>query len=115
MAKRRPYSKRIHGKVSDTNVDYALGDEVKHGWMLYVTTGSVEDEDNAPTTLAFGSFKDENFTPMEEHYSPRAGIRYSIKKTHHFMPGEQPAFRVEGATDGDDIEGYLEGYLEEIE
>jgi len=114
MPKRRLYSKPLNKKCADATTDYLEDDPVRPGWILYVTTGSAEDETTAPTTISFGKRDGAKFTPLEEEDSPAAGISYHINKTHHFIAGEAPAFRFEAATLNDVLRGYLEGYYEEI-
>jgi len=114
MAKRRLYSRELKSKSDNATTFLLKGDLVEPGWILYITTGSVEDETTAPTTLAFGKLKDSLFIPLEEDAAPLAGKSYHIDKTHHFIAGERPAFRVEGSTLNDVISGYLEGYYEAV-
>ena len=113
MPKRRPYSEPLAKDLEDTTAEYVYGQRVEPGEALYVTAGSFEDEDHAPTTIAFGKMIGTRFEVMEEEPSVSAGIRYHLEKTHRFDAGERPAFRVEGGTDGDKLRGYLEGYVEE--
>lgn len=115
MSKRRPYRDSKSKKLTNTTADYLKFDAVEAGWNLYVTTGSIEDETTTPTTLAFGRLDNDVFTPFEEEPSPAVGIRYHMDKTHRFMSGEIPAFRVEGLTANDVITGYIEGYLEKVD
>lgn len=114
MPKRRLYSKKLQAACDDATTDYLEGEEVKPGLVLYITTGSVEDETTAPTTISFGNLKDSEFTPLEEDPAPIVGIRYHLDKTHHFTSGQKPAFRFEGATLADKLRAYLEGYYEEV-
>jgi len=115
MSKRRLYRAYIVGSVSNTTSEsFSPKEPHDHRYVLYVTAASMEDETAAPTTIAFGSLVGSSFTPFEEEPSPALGIRYHIEKTHVFMPGEEPAIRVEGGGSGDVISGYLEGYEEEI-
>lgn len=116
MAKRRPYRDRGRKQVTDATSELFLGQRVAQGWRLYVATGAVEDEDSAPTTIAFGIVPESgDFIVLEEEPNPSAGITYHINKMHRLNPGERPAFRIEGGTLTDDIEWYLEGYEERIE
>lgn len=116
MSRRRPYRDRGRDPITDATTELFKGRRVQQGWQRYVTTGSVEDEDSAPTTIAFGIvLESEEFIPLEEEPSPQAGITYHVDKTHRLNPGERPAFRIEGGTLTDDIEWYLEGYEERVE
>lgn len=116
MAKRRPYRDQRKKELSNTTSELFKGKRVGGNWQRFITTGSVEDEDSAPTTIAFGIARETNiFTPLEEEPDPEAGVRYHIDKTHRLNPGERPAFRVEGGTSGDTIAWFLEGYEERIE
>jgi len=114
MPKRRLYSKPFSKKCVNATVDYLEDKPVEPGLILYVTTGSCEDETNAPTTMAFGKKNGGKFITLEEESTPIAGITKYIMKTHHFIAGEAPAFRFEGATLNDVLSGYLEGYYEEL-
>lgn len=114
MSRRRPYSERLYKKVVDTTAEYAEGEEVRQDHVFYCAHASLEDQTTAPTTIAFGKRVGNEFRVFEEEPSPSLGITYHTEKTHHFLPGERPAFRVEGATANDILEGVLEGYLEEM-
>jgi len=114
MPKRRLYSHPFFKKITDATVDYVDGETVPTGYILYVTTATIEDENTAPTTLSFGKKSGSSYTPLEEDDSPAVGIRYHTERTHHFIAGEKPSFRVEGATLNDVVRGYAEGYYEEI-
>lgn len=115
MPRRRLYSSEITGVISDATSEVFQPKEPHDPrYVLFVTTGSVEEQTNAPTTIAFGKMVGGVFTPLEEDPSPVAGIRYHIDKTHHFLPGEEPAFRFEGGTLTNPVQMYLEGYEEEI-
>jgi len=114
MPKRRLYSEFFYKSADSITATYVEGEEVKTGWLLYVTTGSLEDETNAPTTIAFGKLVGTRFEGMEETESPTAGRRYHNDKTHVFRAGEKPCWRVEGATLNDILRGMAEGYYEEL-
>lgn len=114
MPRRRLYSKPLNKKCTNATTDYLEDESVQPGWILYVTTGSCEDETSAPTVMSFGKKDGAKFTPLEEDEGPTAGISKYIMKTHHFMAGEAPAFRFEAATLNDVLRGYLEGYYEEV-
>lgn len=114
MPKRRLYNKTLEGKCDNQVTDYLEGETVEPGWILFVTAGSLEDEGSSPDTMAFGKKNGNKFTPMEETESPSAGIRYTLEKTHHFIAGEKPAIRFEGATTNDKYRAYLEGYYEKV-
>ena len=114
MPKRRLYSEELKLKCDNATTFLLKGRIVEPGWILYIATGSVEDETHAPTTMAFGKLVGDKFIPLEEDDSPAAGISYHMQKTHHFIAGERPAFRFEGATLNDICSGYLEGYYGEV-
>jgi len=115
MSKRRLYRKDVYGSISNTSSqNFQPKEPHDPRYVLYVTTGSIEDSTSAPTNIAFGKLVNGVFTPLEEIESPSAGIRYHVDKTHHFLPGEEPAFRIEGGTSADVIVGYVEGYEEEV-
>lgn len=103
---------RIHKVVANATTEYVEAGEVGRNRILYVTAGSIEDQTTAPDQIAFGVKHGDEFIVMEEEDSPAAGISYHLEKTHHFLPGERPAFRVEGAALSDILEGYIEGYVE---
>jgi len=113
MPKRRLYSEALYKKAVSATEQLVEGRVVEPGWILYVTSGSLEDETTAPTTVSFGKKVGERFEGMEELETPSSGIRYHLDKTHHFIAGERPVWRVEGATVNDILRGYLEGYYEE--
>jgi len=115
MSKRRPYREYLTKTLANTTAEYVEGNEVPEGYLLYVTAGALEDENNAPTNIGFGFLRAGEFIGMEELETPSAGIRYHLDKTHVFRPAEKPAWRVEGGTLNDILRGYLEGYLEEFE
>lgn len=115
MPKRRLYSREITGVISNATSEVFQPKEPHDPrYVLFITTGSVEEQSNAPTTITFGKLISDRFIPLEERTSPSAGIRYYIDKTHHFLPGEEPAFRFEGGTLTNVIAAYLEGYEEEV-
>jgi len=112
MPKRRLYSKDLRKVLTNTTVEYVEGDVVKPGEILYITHAALEDQNNAPTTISFGKYVGERFEGLEEEPSPIAGIRFHTEKTHHFITGERPVWRVEGGTSSDVLKGYMEGYYE---
>lgn len=115
MPKRRPYRQSINASLSNTTSETFKPKEPHDPrYVLYITAASMEDETAAPTTIAFGKDVEGTFTTLEEDPSPILGIRYHIEKTHMFMPGEEPAIRIEAGGSGNVISGYLEGYEEEI-
>jgi len=114
MSKRRQYSRILDKKCTSATVDYLEDKPVEPGWVLYVTTGSCEDETSAPTIMSFCKKDGAQYRALEEDQAPTAGVSKYIMKTHHFIAGEAPAFRFEGATLNDILRGYLEGYYEEI-
>jgi len=115
MSRRRLYRKDVVGVISNaTTQNFSPKDPHDPRYVLYITTGSIEDSTNAPTNIAFGKIINGVFIPLEEIETPSAGIRYHVDKTHAFLPGEEPAFRVEGGTSADVIVGYLEGYEEPV-
>lgn len=81
---------------------------------MYVTHACLEDSTTAPTSIAFGKLVGTNFTCLEEEPNPVLGVMYHTEKTHHFVTGEEPCFRVEGAVLADILRGHLEGYKVEI-
>lgn len=114
MSKREPYFDRRSKALTDTTADYLTFSEVEAGQELYVTAAGVEDETTAPTTLSFGKIKGSSYEVLEEEPNPAVGILVHIEKTHRFMAGDIPAFRVEGLVAGDVISGYIEGYLQKV-
>jgi len=114
MSKRINYHERVYKEVVNATADYIYAKEVPNNRVLYVTHAVIENQNHAPTTLAFGKRMDDNFVVMEEEGSPSLGISYHTVNTHHFIEDERPCFRVEGATVGDKIMGYLEGYYEVV-
>lgn len=115
MQKRFPLRQRLHRIVVDTTVEYVQQEERDPKWTLYVVVAGLEDQTNAPDQMAFGRLDGEEFVPLEEEPSPAAGILYHTERTHVFRGMEKPAFRVEGATAADVLEGYIEGYRERVE
>ena len=113
MGKRRLYSESLYKLLTDTSAEILRGREVAPGYVRFVTHGAVEDATTAPTTLAFGREQGGRFEALEEDDAPAAGIRSHTAKTHHFLAGERPAFRVEGGTSNDVLRAFLEGYEEE--
>lgn len=115
MPKRRLYSRTISGAISNaTSETFQPKEPHDPRYVLFITTGSVEEQTNAPTAIAFGKLVNSIFIPLEEFTSNTAGIRRYIDKTHHFLPGEEPAFRFEAGTLTNVIQAYLEGYEEPI-
>jgi len=112
MGKRRLYSESLRQVLSNATEEIMLGRVVAPGYIRFVTHAAVEDSTTAPTTLAFGRQQGGRFEALEEDPAPQAGIRYHTEKTHHFLAGECPAFRVEGGTSNDVLRGFLEGYEE---
>ena len=115
MPKRRLYSQIFYKEADSATATYVRGQRVPTGYILYVTHACVEDEDTQNCELAFGKFIDERFVPFEEVRNQPSGVRWNTANTHHFNAHEQPCFRVEGATLGDKIRGYAEGYFIEAE
>lgn len=115
MAKRSLFSESLKQTLSDTTAEYVKAERVEPEEVRYVTAGSFEDEDNSPDTIGFGKMIGKRFECMEEVANPAAGIRQRLRKTHHFLTGETPTWRVEGGSDGDKLRGYVEGYIEEVE
>lgn len=113
MGKRRLYTEPVAGKVTSATVDYLRGREVSPGYVRFVTHAGIEDQTTAPTTLSFGREIGKLFEVLEEDPAPLVGITYHTAKTHHFLAGEKPAFRIEGGTLNDVLRAYLEGYEEE--
>lgn len=114
MPRRRLYEEPLYKKVVSATAEYVEGRVVDPGLILFVTAGSLEDETTAPTTIAFGKRVGERFEGLEELESPSVGVRYHLDKTHHFLAGEKPVWRVEGATVNDILRGHMEGYYEEV-
>jgi len=114
MPKRRLYSEIFYKEADSITECYVEGEEVNTNYILYVTSAVLEDEDHAPTTIAFGKLVGGRFEAFEEDDSPAAGIRYHIEKTHVYKPGEKICWRIEGATLNDIIRGIAEGYYEEL-
>jgi len=115
MSKRRLYSQPLFKSLVNTTTEYVYGRRVDQGLILYVTHAALEDETTAPTTISFGKMVGDRFEGFEEDEAPSAGIRYHTLKTHHFLAGERPVWRVEGGTSNDVLRGYMEGYYEEVE
>lgn len=115
MPKRRLYRETLVKEVEDETTEYLEGQRVEKGYVLYVTSAAVEQEGNNPDQMAFGLIIGTRFEAMEEERQCYAGIRWFTRKTHHFLAGESPAFRVEGGTSGDTIRGIMEGYYEKVE
>jgi len=113
MPKRRLYDQDLRKTVSDTTTEYVEGRPVPSGLVLYVVHAVLEDETSSPNTMSFGKRSGDRFEALEEALDPVAGLRYETDKTHHFIEGESPVWRVEGATSGDILSGHLEGYFEE--
>jgi len=114
MGKRRLYSEPLRKVVSNATADYVEGRLVEPGEILFVTHGALEDETSAPTTIAFGRYVGQRFEAEEEDPAPLVGTRYHTEKTHHFVAGERPVWRVEGATLNDVLRGFMQGYFEEV-
>jgi len=114
MPRRRLYYEELKKKSDNATTFYLKSRIVDQGLILFVVAGSAEDETNAPTTIAFGKMQGDRFTPFEENSSLSAGVRYHITMTHHFIAGEQPAWRFEGTTLNDICSACLEGYYEEV-
>lgn len=114
LPKRRLYEEPLRVKGSNTTAEYVDGRVVPPNFILFVTHASLEDETTAPDTISFGKKVGNRFEAFEEEPSPLVGIRYHTDKTHHFLAGETPSFRVEGITANDILRGYLEGYLEAV-
>jgi len=115
MTKRSLYQDTLEADCDSAATFYLRAKKpVPQGQVLFVTTGSVEDEDNAPTTISFGKLVRDKFIPLEEWTGLSAGVQKNVDKTHVVLAGEVPAFRFEGAVVGDDCMGFLEGYFEEV-
>jgi len=114
MGKRKLYDETLRKDVTNTTAEYVEGRVVEPGWILYVTHAALEDANTAPTTISFGKKVGDRFEALEEKPSPAVGIRYHTEKTHHFIAGERPCWRVEGATAADVLRGHMEGYYEEV-
>ena len=110
MSKRRPYNHDLYRECLDATVDYVKSEVVKERETLYVTHACLEDSTTAPDSIAFGKLVGEIFTCLEEEPNPVLGVTYHTEKTHHFVTGENPCFRVEGAVLTDILRGHLEGY-----
>ncbi|GAH73390.1 unnamed protein product, partial [marine sediment metagenome] len=91
-------------------VDYVKSEVVQERETLYVTHACLEDSTTPPNSIAFGKLVGTNFTCLEEEPNPAVGVTYHTEKTHHFITGEEPCFRVEGAVLADILRGHLEGY-----
>jgi len=115
MSKRRLYDENIKKTLDNATTFIVKGRIVKTGWILYVTHAALEDETTAPDTIAFGKYIGKTFIALEEDNDITAGIRYHTGKTHHFVEGEIPAWRVEGGTLNDVITGHNEGYYEKAD
>lgn len=115
MPKRRPYRETVVKELEDTETEYVKAQRVPEGWLLYVVSAALEDEDNEPDQVAFGIMVGTRFEAMEETSSPEAGVRWNTVNTHHFYPLERPTFRVEGGTSGNTLRGILEGYMQKEE
>lgn len=111
----RPYRNFLRDKITNETVDYVEDKAIEQGWMRFVVVSSLEDEDNAPTTIGFGVKDGDIFHPMEEEGSPSAGLVYTTNRLHVFYPLEKPTWRIEGGTSGDNLSGIVEGYEEKIE
>lgn len=114
MGKRRLYSEPLYALVDNATADYLEGRLVEPGEVLFVTHAALEDETSAPTTISFGRYVGQRFEGEEEDNAPQAGVRYHTEKTHHFVGGERPVWRVEGATLNDVLRGFMQGYFEEV-
>jgi len=114
MGKRKLYDEVLSESLTNTTAEYVEGRVVEPGWILYVTSAALEDENNGPASIAFGKKVGDRFEASEEKASPSAGIRWNTVNTHHFIAGERPVFRVEGGTSGDKLSGHMEGYYEEV-
>lgn len=114
MSKRRLYDEDIQKKVTDATETVIEGREVDQGWVRYVTHACLEEIGTAPTTLAFGKKIGERFEPLEEIDNITAGRIYHTEKTHHFIGGSRPAWRIEGGTVDDVLSGQMEGYEEQV-
>jgi len=110
MPKRRPYNHDLYRECLNATADYVKGETVQERETLYVTHACLEDSTTAPTSIGFGKLVGRIFTCLEEEPNPVLGVMYHTEKTHHFITGEEPCFRVEGAVLADILRGYLEGY-----
>lgn len=115
MPRRRLYNEPLRKSLTDATAEYVEGRVVEPGLILFVTHAALEDETTAPTAIAFGKKVGDRFEGLEEDPSPLVGTRYHTEKTHHFIAGERPTWRVEGGTSADVLRGYMEGYYEAVE
>lgn len=114
MPRRRLYSIPLFKLAENATTDYLEDDEVPQGKILYIISSSFEDETNDADTIAFGKKIGTLFVPFEEVEETVAGVRSHTDKTHHFIAGEKPSWRIEGATLNDVLRAYLEGYMEDV-
>jgi len=114
VPKRRLYSEIFYRKIVNATLDYAEGDEVPQGWVLYITSACFEDETNLANDMAFGKKLNGDFVPFEVFRQSVLGVRVNTVNTHHLIGGEKPAIRVRGSQLNDVVRGYAEGYYEEV-
>ena len=115
MAKRRLYSEIFYKEIASATVDYAEGEEVPQGYVLYVTAANFEDENNLASDMCFGKKQSSDFIPFECFRQSVLGVRVSIGSTHVIIAGWKPAIRIRGAIAADKVRGYAEGYYTKIE
>jgi len=114
MGNRKLYFQRLRKQSDNATTFYLTFPTVHSGEVLYVTTGSAEDENNT-ATIAFGKFIGDEFVPWQEVKDQSAGIRYHLRQTRQLIAGERPAVRFEGTTLNDYCAGYYEGYVAQVE
>lgn len=114
MGERRLYSEELEDTGDASTSLIVKGRVVEQGWIRYVTAAGFEDETTAPTTIGFGKYRKDRYISLEEVESASAGVRQRLRKTHHFLPGERPAIRVEVGGTTDTVSAYLEGYEQQI-
>jgi len=114
VPKRRLYREHLKKSSDNATSFYMRGREVEQGLILYVTTASCVNEDKQTNSIAFGILVGDEFYPMEEEATVGKGIAFLVRKTHHFIGGEQPVFLLEGTTVGNSCKAHFEGYYEEV-
>jgi hypothetical protein len=114
LPRRRLYDMPLYKRADSATATYVQAPKVPDGLILYVVTGALEDESGDCDSIAFGKMVGSRFEALEEALAPSGGLRYELDKTHHFLPGELPTWRIEGATVNDELRGYVEGFFEEV-